>query len=162
MNWDMRPLDGIGPLRFGMTPQEVGAVLNAIEPVSSSSVEDGGFVRELRGVYMPISHYRNGKLFLVDTHVGVPRVTIYNEDVYSMNSRRLLQLLEEKNGGAELDYGFVVFDRIGINTGSFYDVKSGGFYEPGASVQDDRGIAIYQPSPDTKIAGLTPFSFVDR
>ena len=53
VDWTIRPLDGIGPLRFGMTPAEVGRVLDAVAPISGSSLEDGG-LREVRGLHAPI------------------------------------------------------------------------------------------------------------
>ena len=162
MQWDIRPLDGIGLLKLGMTPDEVGLLLNATAPISSSSLEDGGFLREVRGETMPICHYKDGRLFLVDTHVFVPNVTIYGEEVYAANPLKLLQLLEKQNGGAEKYYNFVVFDQIGINTQDFYSPKEDRFFEDDGFSQDDRGIAVYQPGPDTKMDGSTPISFKRR
>lgn len=162
MNWDMRPLNGVGPLRFGMTPKEVGAVLDSTGAVSASVLEEGGFTREVRGPHLPICQYKNGKLFMVDTHVGVPQVNIYGEDVYSVDPQHLLQLLERQNGGAKAWYGFIVFNRIGVNTESFYSTKNKAFFQLDQDKQDDRGIALYQPSPDTEMPDMTAISFLLR
>ena len=163
MDWAIRPLDGIGPLRFGMTPAEVGRVLDAVAPISGSSLEDGG-LREVRGLHTPICHYKAGKLFHVDTHVHVPNVTIFGQDVYSSDPLQLLQLLEEQSGGAQHWHEFISFDRIGIITSCFYSIKEAKLFGgEDYLMQDDRGIAVYQPGPDTFVDGMnmTPISFLN-
>ena len=151
--WDIRFLDGVGPLMFGMTRAQVATVLDASFPLTGSSDEGESFLREVRGLHTPICHYKHGELFLIDTHPEVSSVTLDGHLIYEMDPQRLLRDLERRNGGVEAWCGFVVFNTIGVNTEGFYDIRSSRYYDSGD--RDSLGFGVYWPDAETRAQATT-------
>lgn len=164
LNWDILPNEGIGPVRFGMTPAEVVASHPRIGRPEKTHQEFDGSTMEFRGLNSPRLSYMDGRVRDIDTDFSVPDVRLGDMDIYSSEPRSVMQRLFEMNGHeALIGLGSVFFPHICINTGGFYDERRRRFAIPDAVDEDDtRGLAVL---PDTAremmSEGMRPVRWAD-
>ena len=148
MRWQIEPLVGLGPLKFGMTRAEVGAILDPIHSVDDFSDDYLGGKREFRGLYVPVISYTGAdvnRITATGFEVGwrVKEVYLDEFDIFEHPSKDVLQFLEHKSGAALAGLGFVLFDPLGINTSGFFDEKQGSFFDVRGGEQDERNLALF-------------------
>ncbi|WJH38385.1 hypothetical protein N7E02_07015 (plasmid) [Aliirhizobium terrae] len=114
MDWEIIPFEGMGPIRFGMSPEQVSGLIG--EPESEDD-EDDGSLREYRSVELPIISYENGHVSEIEAFYDVKGVSFRTRDIFSGNGLETMQFLERENGGAEINVGIVLYDNIGITCG---------------------------------------------
>jgi hypothetical protein len=142
MRWDIHPWNGIGPLKFGMTPIDVAAFDNTIGQTIRTDVNNS-FRSEYRPSYTPYCEYENDHLNLVDT-ANSEKISVFFEeiDIFHEDSRNVMRYLEKKNGGIKgSNVGGTLFENIGIVARNFFDIKNRTYFKKGT--QDDRSMAIF-------------------
>jgi len=140
VDWTIYRGIGIGPLRLGMSPAEVAAVLG--EPENSNREFDGS-VREHRTA-APILGYVDGRLTDIDAGADLRGVRFEELDVFAASPETVVRRLFDRNGGKALaGLGSVLFLSLGINTGGFYDADAGRFIAPDEDEGRDRGLAVF-------------------
>ena len=159
LRWEVQPLVGFGPLLLGMTSAQVAAFDEQIGAVVF--VDDMFGVRgEHRPYYTPSCSFQDDRLNSIDTNANERiGVLIDGIDVFATPPRALLAHLAEKNGGAALSHGAVVFAKLGIVTGGFYIDKEYRYYDPASREQDDRTLAVYDKDAFVRyIENIAPFA----
>lgn len=140
-NWELTPLVGVGPLKFGMRQADVanlegmlGGVYRSFE-LTSPSGETA--VREARDLGSPVCVFIDDLLTEINLDWRTEFPIFYEGlDIFRAQSRDVLQAMERKNGSALFGLGLVLFDTLSINTsGYFIRSKS----EPGGSYWDNVG-----------------------
>ncbi len=121
MNWEVFPYQGLGPLHFGMTPEEVGSYDELIGSVTDRVVEFDGSINEHRGIEAPTCNYEHDRLVGIGTDFQVPNVQFAGFDFYREEPVVVVQRLVEANGGAHSGLGFLVFLKLGIALTGFLD-----------------------------------------
>ncbi|MFA5539382.1 MAG: hypothetical protein WCZ72_03685 [Gemmobacter sp.] len=142
MEWDIRPYDGLGPLRLGMSPAEVAALPEMGAPEAVDTAFDGSVV-EFRGLFRPACNFAGGRLVVIDTGWRVQGVRFGGAELYRLDPAEAMRLLERAAGGASLDMGTVFFMAIGVNASGFWLEQERRFRDPVRDGQDDRGIAVF-------------------
>lgn len=166
MRWEIKPFVGLGPIRFGMTPQEVGGFDNVIGTVRKTYSGYDGSWNERRAISMPNFGYVNNQLIFIGTAWPMKDVFWNGLEVYQSDPKSVLQALERANCGAKIIFGVVTFDHLGIEVSGFYLEKENKFYDPASGEQDDRGLSIlernkYNDSASKHAEHLRPISFLD-
>lgn len=121
MEWEIIPFVGMGPIRFGMSPADVANLVGV--PETTDNRPNG--IREFRAVDVPIVAYENGAVTEIEAFYDVKNVTFRGRNIFEENGLAILQFLERENGGASLDVGIVMFERIGITAGRLDEAVSG-------------------------------------
>jgi hypothetical protein len=103
----------MGPIKFGMPPSEVAAIIGLPE---SSDVE-GMYLREYRATNLPIVSYENGRVTEIEAFYDVENVKFLGTNLFDQPGTSILSFLERENGGAKINVGTVLFEKIGISTG---------------------------------------------
>ena len=67
MDWEIVTFIGMGPIRFGMSPAEVAAIIGPPE----SADDDDGYLREYRAVEMPIVSYEKNVVTEIEAFYDV-------------------------------------------------------------------------------------------
>ncbi|MEX0369231.1 MAG: hypothetical protein AB3N09_01270 [Tateyamaria sp.] len=143
MKWDIRPHNGMGPLYFGMKPEEVAAIPGMGAPERVVTGYDGSLV-EFRAIDMPMCNYVDGGLSTIDTTRRVADVWFNDMNIYETPPLDVLQTLERASGRVLAGLGSILFIGIGLNVGGFYYEDTNNLYDPETD-QDDRGVAAFQP-----------------
>ena len=160
MSWDIRPYDGIGPLKFGMSPRQVAQILDPFHRVTAVHPVFDGSKNEFRSMDLPVCNYKSDKLHAIDTTPRVSEVCFDDIDLYMTDSRRVMLDLDRANGGARTDLGMVLFDKLGINTSGFFLTDEDRFFRIGADERDGRGIGVFQRGAfDAMLPGFKAISF---
>ncbi|MUO42187.1 MULTISPECIES: hypothetical protein [Rhizobium/Agrobacterium group] len=115
MDWEIFPFERMGPIRFGMTAEEVSAIVGAPDR-SSRGLRPGSF-NEQRGTKAPIVRYRENRVREIEAFYDLENVTLRGVQIFQGNGIDVLRQLEEMNGGASLSVGIVLFENIGVTTG---------------------------------------------
>lgn len=113
MDWEIRSFVGLGPITFGMTPEQVAT---NIGPPRLSD-EDDEDVEEHRSIDSPIVRYEGGEVSEIEAFYDVPNVRLGQLHIFAQDGRSVLQELERRNGGAMIDVGIVMFDKLGMTCG---------------------------------------------
>ena len=113
MEWNIVPYVGMGPIKFGMNPDEVSEILGAPKRVRTS----GNSLRESRGLEMPIIRYKDNKVTQIEAFYDVKNVTLGDVNIFGDDGLQVMQTLETKNGGAKIDVGITIFENLGITAG---------------------------------------------
>lgn len=111
--WEIKPFVGMGPIRFGMSPTEVAAIIGLPE----STDDDDDYLREYRVVELPIVSYENNVVTEIEAFYDVEKVTFRGRQIFDEPGLAILQFLERENGGARINVGTVLFQNIGITCG---------------------------------------------
>ena len=142
MIWEISPLIGLGPLKFGMKPEDI-ALIDGLGPVTNSFKAYDGSVNEYRTMDIPVCNYAKGILAAVDTNSQVKNLTLDGMDIYNTPPLQVIQTLERLNGGAKSGLGSMLFINIGINISGFYIEEEKRLYEPEAEERDERGLGMF-------------------
>ncbi|MGI2036256.1 hypothetical protein ACRQ1B_28175 [Rhizobium panacihumi] len=113
MEWEIQPFIGMGPLRFGMFPAEVAAIVGPPESVD----EDDEYLREYRAVELPIVSYENNVVTEIEAFYDVENVIFRGRRVFDEPGLAILQFFEQETHGARVNAGTVLFKDIGITAG---------------------------------------------
>lgn len=120
MTWEILPYVGMGPVKFGMTPEEVASLLGPPISVRTKNIRRN----EQRQRNTPIVRFRNGHVSEIEAYYDVPNVTLNGVDIFKDNPVKVLQFLEERNGGCLEDVGILLFINLGVSMGRIdKDVK---------------------------------------
>ena len=162
MNWEITPLVGLGPLKFGMSPKEV-ARIEGLGPVTDSHTAYDNSLNEFRTMDVPVCNYVDGLLAAVDTNHLVENVKLDGIDVYQTSPERLVKMLERLNRGAKIGLGSILFNEIGINISGFYLEEEAKFFDPGTGDIDERGLGMFRKGGfDPYLNEYRTINFLDR
>jgi len=115
MEWEIVAFEGVGPIRFGMTQEEVAALVGAPDR-SRRGLRPGSF-NEFRGTKAPIVRYNENRVREVEAFYDLESVTFQGMSVFETDGTAFLRHLEELNGGARVSVGVILFDKLGLTTG---------------------------------------------
>lgn len=119
MTWLIESFEGMGPIRFGMTPGDVAAVVGAPDR-SRKGLRPGTF-KELRGIEVPIVRYTDNRVTEIEAFYELQSVTFQKISVFQTSGAQVLRQLEELNGGAMISVGIVLFNNLGLTAGRLDD-----------------------------------------
>jgi hypothetical protein len=155
----IHPREGMGALRFGMSPQEVVRAEPALGPPHRSKPRHDGSLREFRGLGAPSLGFVNDRLNDIECPADTPGVRFEDLQVFEADPRAVLHRLSERNGGALIGLGSVLFVNLGINTGGFYNTDNKRFFNPAFDLEDNRTIDVFAPGAfDDLLDEFEPFS----
>lgn len=161
MDWTIRPREGMGPLRFGMTPAQVTTALGGVEPARTDPSWDGKAISEFRALDLPTCGYTAGLLTSIGVGPQTNGVNLSGLDVFANPPLQVLQALERANGGAIVGLGSVVFPTLQISTTNFYDEDTGKVIDPQPGRQDDRTLLLTRDDDQDGLAAhFRPVSFL--
>jgi hypothetical protein len=115
MEWLIATFEGMGPIRFGMTPDEVAVALGP--PDRSRRGFRLGSFSEHRDIRAPIVRYRDNKVREIEAFYDLGLVKFRGISLFQTDGKQVLRQLEALNGGAIISVGTVLFDRLGLTTG---------------------------------------------
>jgi hypothetical protein len=115
MEWELVSFNGIGPIGFGMTPDEVAADAGAPDR-PRRGLRPGSF-SEFRGTTAPIVRYSENRVREIEAFYDLESVSFRGIDLFQSDGLEVLRRLEELNGDAKLSVGIVLFDKLGLTTG---------------------------------------------
>jgi len=144
MAWDIKPLIGLGPLAFGMSPAAVAGASTQLGAVTARNTDQDGTINEYRRLEDPNFSYRADGLIFIATTWRVKDVLWNGVDVYAAPPLDILRTLETANGGAAQMFGVVVFDRLCLQLSGFYVFERSQPYDPHGEEQDDRGLTVWE------------------
>lgn len=115
MEWEIVSFEGAGPIRFGMAPEEVAALVGAPDR-SRRGLRSGSF-NEIRGTRAPLMRYNKNRVREIEAFYDLESVTFQGIDVFQTDGTAFLRHLEELNGGAKVSVGIILFDTLGLTIG---------------------------------------------
>jgi hypothetical protein len=115
MTWLIDSFSGIGPIKFGMTPEDVATHIGAPDR-SRRGLRPDTF-SEHRGTKAPVVRYRENRVSEIEAFYDIGVVTFRGISVFGTNGSKVLRALEELNGGAAISVGIILFDRLGLTVG---------------------------------------------
>lgn len=122
--WKLEPLLGVGPLRFGMSRDEVASLASILGPIyaefSQSDPDNGTVLQQARDLESPVLYFRNNRLkgIQLDSHTKF-NITFNGVSVFSDPSRDVLMAFENANGEALYGLGAVLFSKLSVSTNGF-------------------------------------------
>lgn len=141
MAWNVIPGRGLGPLCFGMSPQQVRDL-----PMmgNTAHVYRGrqGQMMEYRGMSVPVCEYQGGTLSTIVAGRHVPGVTLGPVGLFTWDPRAVVEHLEMRFGKASLAQEQLVFEEAGLRLGGFYDAHDHAFFAPGSDYRDERFVTL--------------------
>lgn len=124
-DFEILPYVGVGPLRFGMTPDEVATVLGP--PAFSVPDEDAAVIVYYRGDNaIQTSHdARTNRLVLASFYFPVAGLRLYDHSLNWERSADWFEWLKQADSSARQKYGITVFFRFGISVAGFQGAENG-------------------------------------
>ncbi len=121
VDWDIQPYVGVGQLKFGMTPDEVAAVLGP--PDGSRFNADMQEIRERRRESALQAVYSANDKRLVELGFSSPISELRFDGVqlFSAKSDEALRHVIQHDGDPFVTHGFIVFLGLGITMTGFDD-----------------------------------------
>jgi hypothetical protein len=116
MNWEIVSFVGMGPIKFGMTPDEVEKILGK-SIATDDDEDDAGYIKEVREINIPIITYEGGRVSQIEAFSDVLNVFFDNIDIFLEDGLGVLKKLELLNKSALSNVGILLFDNLGISTG---------------------------------------------
>ena len=153
MTWLIDSFSGIGPIKFGMTPEDVATHIGAPDR-SRRGLRPDTF-SEHRGTKAPIVRYRGNRVREIEAFYDIGVVMFRGISVFEtngLNGLKVLRALEELNGGAAISVGIILFEKLGLTAGRLDEGPP-----TGHSVT-----AFASGTWDGKTADFTSISFNDR
>lgn len=123
MEWEIRPFEGMGPTKFGMTKSDVAAVLGEIQR-TRRGLRPNTF-SEYRSADAPIIKYIDDQVTEIEAFYGVNNVKIREISFFDQRGISVLRSLERLNNEALISHGIVLFKNIGITTGQLDELVPG-------------------------------------
>lgn len=142
--WDLSYIGSIGPLKLGMSRAQVATALPHYPVVTTTTQNARGTIKELRTIAEPICLYRDDKLFGVDVDRDVIGVMYKGLDIFEAEPRTVITTLAEADGSPLADYESIMFPRLCLNTGDFYDFHEKKFAQRG-DVYNRRTLTLFSP-----------------
>ncbi len=121
MEWEIIPFVGMGPIKFGMNPNEVFEILGPPERVR----EGPGTLREARQLDLPIIRYEDSLVSEIEAFHNVENVHYKNVPIFEGDGRSVLKFLEQENGQAEISVGIILLKDLGITVGRIDEEAKG-------------------------------------
>ncbi len=115
MAWLIDSFSGIGPIKFGMTPEDVATHIGA--PDRSRRGLRSDTFSEHRGTKAPIVRYRGNRVREIEAFYDIGVVMFRGISIFETNGLKVLRTLEELNGGAVISGGIILFDKLGLTVG---------------------------------------------
>ncbi|WP_311273689.1 MULTISPECIES: hypothetical protein [unclassified Rhizobium] len=150
MTWLIDSFSGIGPIKFGMTPEDVATHIGAPDR-SRRGLRPDAF-SEHRGIKAPIVRYRGNRVREIEAFYDIGVVMFRGISVFETNGLKVFRALEELNGGAAISVGIILFEKLGLTAGRLDEGPP-----TGHSVT-----AFASGTWDGKTADFTSISFNDR
>ena len=116
--FEILPLLGVGPLRFGMSPAEVAAQLGPPDISRRTMLKKLG---ESRGWIATMYEKETDRLTEVGFSRFVENLTYGGANIFKDPDRSVLQKLCKEDGEPYQAYGFVVLLNLGITLTGFHD-----------------------------------------
>jgi hypothetical protein len=113
MDWEIVSFEGVGPIKFGMTPGEVEKLLG--KPLAAD--EDDHYRKEVRTVDVPSVTYEDNAVVEIEAFSEVKNVLLDKIRLFQDPPLDVLRQLEELNKGARINVGVLLFENLGIATG---------------------------------------------
>lgn len=145
MDWIILPNEGIGPVRFGMTADEVMRAVPSIGPATHRDTQWDGSVRESRAVEIPSFTFESGKLTGIGLWHRTTGVSFDGMAVFQDRPEAVIRRLYDRNGRALYDAGDLLFVRLGVDTGGFWSGDLHRFLDPEAGDDEARTVALFAP-----------------
>lgn len=101
MEWEIIPFIGMGPIKFGMSPSEVAAVIG----LPDSRDVDEMYLREYRATNLPIVSYENDRVTEIEAFYDVENVKFCETNLFDQPGISILSFLETENGGVRINAG---------------------------------------------------------
>jgi hypothetical protein len=118
MDWEIISFVGMGPVKFGMSPAEVEAILGKALAVDDDE-DDSGYRKEVREINLPTVTYEDGTVAEIEAFSNTRKLRFKDIVFFEDAGLSVLRRLEDLNGGARSNVGVVLFDKLGITTGLF-------------------------------------------
>lgn len=115
MEWFIETFEGMGPIHFGMTPEDIAVAVGPPDR-SRRGLRSGSF-SEHRGTRAPIVRYRDNKVREIEAFYDLGVVRFQGIYLFRTDGRQVLRQLAALNGGAMVSVGTVLFDQLGLTTG---------------------------------------------
>ncbi|POO53900.1 hypothetical protein [Agrobacterium rosae] len=115
MTWLIDSFSGIGPIKFGMTPEDVAIHIGA--PDGSRRGLRPDTFSEHRGTKAPVVRYRGNRVREIEALYDIGVVMLRGISVFGTNGLEVLRALEELNGDAAISVGIILFDKLGLTVG---------------------------------------------
>lgn len=113
--WLIDSFTGIGPIKFGMTPEDVATHIVAPNR-SRRGIRLVSFSEHL-GTRAPIVRYRENRESEIEAFYDVGVVMFRAISIFEMNGLDVLRGLEKLNEGAAISVGIILFDKLGLTAG---------------------------------------------
>lgn len=115
MTWLIHSFSGIGPIKFGMTPEDVATHIGT--PDRSRRGLRSDTFSEHRGTKAPIVRYRGNRVREIEAFYDIGVVMFRGISIFETNGLKVLRALEQLNGGAAISAGIILFDKLGLTAG---------------------------------------------
>lgn len=115
MDWEIVSFEGMGPIKFGMSPLDVAGILGS--PARTRRGLRPSSFSEFRAELDPIIRYRDGAVTEIEAFYDVKNIRFNEINVFQEDGKTVLGKLQILNGGAMTSVGIVLFNRIGITAG---------------------------------------------
>lgn len=122
--WEIIPLEGIGPLKLGMSYEDVdnfARQLGKVDALDKQTLPSGQEIyKEYRDLEAPFLTYYAERLIdiSVDHHTRF-NIQFENTSVFENHSKLVLQTLQAREGAAYWGLGNVIFPTLSIATQGF-------------------------------------------
>lgn len=144
MTWSIEPGLGLGPLRLGMTREDVETlpVMGRPQHVYRGS---GGRQMEYRGLALPICEYADGALVRIVSGRHMTGVRFDGIEVFADTPQGVVRAMEAQLGAVTLCQEQLCFHRAGLMLGGFYEPHDRRFFQPEIEYHDERSVTLYLP-----------------
>lgn len=162
--WTVRPNEGLLPVKFGDSPDQVGLLPN-LSAVTRTMPSADGVLTEMRALDTPAISYKDGRVFYIAVGRRTSHVGFGTLDVFQSTVVEVLQAFEEAQGTpAFVQLGRIVFETLNISIEGFYDEEADAVFKAGGTQQDDRTLIMHAPGTLQVFDGLpkTPVSFIQK
>jgi hypothetical protein len=147
MDWEIMPFVGIGPIKFGMTVDQVSTILGKTD--DADSYRDG-HLREIRDVDQPIITYQDNQTAEIEAFYDMKDVSFEGNYIFRDDPLKVLRYLEGRNNGVLEHLGTLLFNNLGIALGRIDE-----------SVVEEHNLSIYRKGAwDERIGNFKPISFL--
>ena len=148
MDWDIVSFERVGPLAFGMTREQVAELIGPPERVRDTA----GRPTEFRALDLPVVHYDERGVKEIETYYDVESLRLGDLRLFGEDGAAVMRELERRNGGALIDVGIVLFDRLGLTCGRLDEAARG-----------DHSVTAFRKGQwDGQLGDFEPISFLDR